>query len=146
TDLDLKHQQEASRQALLLVPIANAKMKEAWDAYRQERGSERPATEVREWHGAAALDAEVAEQWYPMAWHLSRLINEKPDPTLHPRRAGAYEEPRQWRGALADLQAAARPPAPPSARLLNRMADVHFTLGEWGAAVSRYTQALELTD
>jgi WD40 repeat protein len=58
----------------------------------------------RFWREQQAADAEAGGQWFAAAFHLGRLIHERPaDPSLYARRVRADAHLGRWGDAAADL-------------------------------------------
>jgi hypothetical protein len=66
------------------------------------------AEDVRVWHRRQAIEAEVAGQWFAAAWHLTRLLEAKPDDgRLWQARAEAHARLTKWEKASFDWLSAA---------------------------------------
>jgi tetratricopeptide (TPR) repeat protein len=96
-------------------PLSN----EEWRAARQELLTheagwlnelrEQSARETLTWHTQQAAQAERGQQWFAAAFHLNRLIQQRPgDADLLYRRATVLAEQDDWPGAVADFQARVR--------------------------------------
>jgi|GEM_PF-3582558 len=99
----------------------------------------------RAWHQRRADEAELAQEWFAEAWHVSQLIAVQADKApLFARRARAYAKLPSWRSAAIDDYTRALKINPRDWQLWSGRAELFYNMREWEKAVADYSKALEL--
>ena len=117
-----------------------------WQKLRTQAPSRFAITEsdVAAWHERSAAMAESDGHWFAAAWHLDRLLANKPtDPQLPRRRATAAAELSDWPRAERDASLAIRlAPTHPAGWYQRGVA--RGKLGDWGRAAADLAAAVSL--
>jgi WD40 repeat protein/Flp pilus assembly protein TadD/tRNA A-37 threonylcarbamoyl transferase component Bud32 len=98
------------------------------------------------WHRRQAIEAEMAGQWFAMAWHLSRLIDKAPnDAALRKDRARANACLNQWRQVIDDCSKAIER-RPDDWQLWHARAAGYANLDQWQKASADLIKACALPE
>jgi WD40 repeat protein/Tfp pilus assembly protein PilF len=129
-----------------LVPLPAETLRNACENQRSKFPDDfaTSRTDVQAWHRGAVAEAEAANDWFAVRWHLDRLLDAEPgNPTLYKQRAQANLELDEFDRAVADsTKAIGLKVDDAEAWLYRGLAQVQIRA--WDKALADLSRAIEL--
>src|SRR5262249_55587093 len=114
-----------------------------WKACLEKGSPWEPSPNAERWHPACAREAEGDRDWFAALFHLTRLLQQRPeDGDLLGRRGQAYAQLKRWSEALADYTHILKG-QPANLAALTGRATVQAELGHWKEAIHDWQSAVQ---